>query len=412
MITSTTELNSPQKMTKFDQGRQLKLVEWEPLDIVLSPAEVSSLLRCPPSVLQVQTLPDGACRLRPGPIIGRLRLGSIDLRILPKYPMPSLLAMLVEVHELAKLTPDLVGYDTSPDVVDLLVQIFLGQTEGVVRQGLKRTYLQRDEELVAVRGRLDARRTVELHLRGHAKVQCRHEEYTLDGPENGTLLGALHAIQESRVLPVIRRNLAHRMATEFVGVTQRVPDTSKSRHVEYDRLNQHYYPALQLAELILHSMGVTQEFGSAEADGFLLNMNQLFERFVHRKLQKLLTPDGVQVRVQKKSPFDVQKQAEIQPDLLIQGRHGRRVVGDTKYKIGTTAEPGDLYQMLTYCRVLNVANGILITAGTGERRTYDVLDGATTIEVIPVDLGGTVTAIDRSLTIVANRIRELLQIAS
>lgn len=362
-------------------------------------------------MLQVQALPGGMCRLRPGAVVGRLQFGIVDIRILPKYPMPSLLAMLVEVHEMAQLTPDLVGYDTSPEVVDLLVQIFLGQVERVVRQGLRRTYIQEDEELVAVRGRIDLRRTVGLHLRGKAKVQCRYEEYTLDGPENGTLLAALRAITGTRILPVVRRNLAHRIASEFVGVRPVFKRRTDFRPVEYDRLNQHYYPALQLAQLILQCMGVTQDFGMTEADGFMLNMNQLFEKFVRRKLEKLMDAYGVQVRAQKKSSFDVQNQADIQPDLLIQSRHGQRVVADTKYKVGTTPEPGDLYQMLTYCRVLNIANGILITVGKGQERRYDVLDGDTTIEVIPVDLGGTLSDIDKSITHLARRIRVLMQIA-
>ncbi|MEX1028359.1 MAG: hypothetical protein WD049_10215 [Candidatus Paceibacterota bacterium] len=386
--------------------RQLDLVEWGSLDVSLSSTEIAELLRCPSKVFQIQTLPGGMCRLQCGPVVGRLQFGTVDVRILPKYPMPSLLAMLAEVHELAQLTPQLVGYDTSPEVVDLLVQIFLGQVERVVRQGLRRTYIEEDEELVAVRGRIDLRRTVDLHLRGKAKAQCRYEDFTLDGPENGTLLAALRAITAARMLPVVRRNVGHRAAAEFVGVRPRFQRGADP--VAFDRLNQHYHPALQLAQLILECMGVTQDFGMTEADGFMLNMNQLFERFVERRLRKLLTVDGIQVRAQKQSSFDVLKQSAIQPDLLIQSRHGQRVVADTKYKVGTKPDPSDLYQMLTYCRVLNIANGVLFTVGTGQLRRYEVLDGVTTIEVIPVDLDGTVSDIDKSLLILASRVTELL----
>jgi len=68
-----------------------------------------------------------------------------------------------------------------------------------------------------------------------------------------------------------------------LSVTQRAPDTTRARRVEYDRLNQHYFPEHQPAELILHSMGVMQAFGSVAADDFLIDMNQLFGRFAHRK---------------------------------------------------------------------------------------------------------------------------------
>ena len=68
-----------------------------------------------------------------------------------------------------------------------------------------------------------------------------------------------------------------------LSVTQGAPDTTRARRVEYDRLNQHYFPDEQPAELILHGMGVTQAFRSVAADHFLISMNRLFERFAHRK---------------------------------------------------------------------------------------------------------------------------------
>lgn len=388
--------------------RQIDLVEWERQDLRLTPSEVADVLRCPNHVLQIQALPGGMCRLQTGATVGRLQLGSVGIRILPKTPMPSLLAMLAEVHELAQLTPQLTDYETTHEVIDLLVQIFLGQVERVVRQGLKRTYIEEAEALVAVRGRIDLPRTVSLHLRGRAKAHCRYEDFTLDGPENGLLLAALHAVRGTRTLPVARRNMAHRIAAEFGGVRPRVQPCADASPAGLDRLNQHYHPSLQLASLILQCMGITQEFGMTEADGFLLDMNQLFERFVCRKLEKLLQPDGVRVQSQRSSSFDEGKQAAIQPDILIQSRQGKRLVADTKYKIGTTAQSSDLYQMLAYCRVLDISHGLLLTTGKGQQRRYEVLDGATTIDVIPVDLGGTVDGIEQSLLHLAGSIKLLL----
>jgi 5-methylcytosine-specific restriction enzyme subunit McrC len=384
--------------------RRVDLVEWENKDIALLATEAADIVRCPSQVLHVQMLPAGICRLRPESIIGRLRIGSVDLRILPKYPMPSLLAMLVEVHELAHLTPDLVGYDTSPEIVDLLVQIFLSQVDRVVRQGLKRTYIHLDEELVPVRGRIDLGRTVGLHLRGKARVQCQFEEHALDGPENRLLVAALHAIAGSQALHVRRRNLAQGIAGEFVGVQSIPLGQCVREQVKYDRLNQHYYPTLQLAHLILKATGITQDYGFATGDGFLLDMNQLFEKYVYRRLAKTLGSNQVSVDGQKTFPFDVAKQAKIKPDVIIRNRFGRLIVGDTKYKVGTTPDPGDLYQMLSYCRVLKVPYGFLVTVGTGEIKRYDVLDGDTTIDVIPVDLGGSVLNIDKSIHQLADRL--------
>src|SRR5207249_4520521 len=132
---------------------------------------------------------------------------------------------------------------------------------------------------------------------------------------NRTLLAALNAVAGSQALPAIRRITAHEIAAEFVGIQPTVPEPSSLRQFKYDRLNLHYYPALELAQLILSSMGVSQEFGIAKGNGFLLNMNDLFEKFVYRKLQKILELEFVNVRRQRTFPFDTDEQAQIRPDL-------------------------------------------------------------------------------------------------
>jgi len=126
-------------------------------------------------------------------------------------------------------------------------------------------------------------------------------------------------------------------------------------------------------------------------------MNQLFEQFIFRKLRKNMNASGVQVQAQKKFPFDFHELAVIKPDLIIRSRLGRRIVADTKYKVGNTPDSTDLYQMLAYCRVLSVHHGVLITVGTEGAQRYKVCDDSTTIEVIPVDLAGSVANIENSI---------------
>jgi 5-methylcytosine-specific restriction enzyme subunit McrC len=302
--------------------------------------------------------------------------------------------MLAEVHHLAKLTPQQAAYGQSEDIADLLIQIFLHQVNLVLQYGLKRSYIQCQEDLIAVRGRIDLRRTSHLHLIGQAATHCRFEDYTLDAPENRLLLTALRAIEKCDSLSPHRRSLAHRLADEFYGVTA----TSEVSLDDFprDRLSSHYYPALPLADLILRSMGIVNEVGVVMADGFLLDMNRLFEEFVRKRLARELGKSGIKVEGQQESWFDTEKQAKIKPDLLITARHGQ-LVADTKYKVTNDPGPADLYQMLAYCRVLNIDRGILITVGEARNRTFQVRDGETQITVCPIQLHGGIEEIEWSI---------------
>lgn len=166
-----------------------------------------------------------------------------------------------------------------------------------------------------------------------------------------------------------------------------------------------------MAHLILDRLGIQHDFGGMEANGFLLDMNRLFEVFVCRKLQKALAPARIRVDAQATFPFDVAGQAVIKPDLMIRGPNGRQIVADTKYKIGTRPEPSDLYQMLTYCCVRRISHGILITAGNGAPQQYQVHDGKTVIVVTPVNLSGSVSNIDASIDELAAMISRLLDVS-
>jgi len=394
--------------TEGEKRYRIELKEWESKDFWLSQAALSDLVRCESKVLGVQILPGGATRVTAGPFVGRLRLGLCDIVLLPKRPIPSLLTLLSEVHELTHLVPELAGYATTPEVVDLLVQVFIRQVNELVRQGLKRTYVNRDEDLVFIRGRINVRQTFALHMRARPLARCSYEDFTLDGVENRTLLAALSAVASNASLLQVRRRAARKLTGDFVGVRSAPLLASDVKQIACDRLSAHYEPVLRLAKIILASMGLANDFGATGTNGFILNMNSLFEQFIYRRLFRMLGADGIAVRRQLTVPFDEDEQAEIRPDLLIQSRRGKRIVADTKYKDKKGAEPADLYQMLAYCRVLRVNHGILITLGEHTTRGYEVCDGQTTIEVVPVDLDGSVLDVERSIVRLANQFRERL----
>jgi 5-methylcytosine-specific restriction enzyme subunit McrC len=387
--------------------QRVELQEWKPKDLLLSPAAVAELSVVQSSILSVQLLPNGLTRLTPGPIIGHIRIGSIEIVISPKTPIPMLLLLLAEVHDLARIIPTFAGYALSADLVDLLIGAFLRLADDVIRKGLKRAYVSREDELVPVRGRVDIRQTTAIQMRGRARVWCSYEDYSADCPENRALLATLNAIAENRSLLPERRQLAHRLAADFSEVSPVRLHGSDIAQISCDRLSTHYEPALHLARVILDGMGLVNTFGGVQSSGFLLDMNQLFEQFIFRRLSRILWENQITVEQQVTISFDEDDQAIIRPDLVIRGRSGGCVIADTKYKAITAPEPNDLYQMLAYCRVFNVRHGIIITLGHATR-SLRVRDGQTTIDLQSVSLDGTGGDIEHSMEKLAGHIKTIL----
>ena len=130
--------------------------------------------------------------------------------------------------------------------------------------------------------------------------------------------------------------------------------------VTYNRLNAHYETAHQLGWLLFDALGIDDLFapGETRSFSFLLNMNQLFERFVTRAIEQILPV--ARYRVTSQIPFksvvwNVSSQrphASIIPDVVVErrGESDCRVAIDAKYKLYDERgfDQGDIYQTFLY----------------------------------------------------------------
>ena len=94
----------------------------------------------------------------------------------------------------------------------------------------------------------------------------------------------------------------------------------------------------------------------------MLDMNELFERFVTERLRRALR-GRLDVKDQHRDRLDEERTVTIKPDLLFQSGGSPRFVGDIKYKLTDEAARGrhpDYYQLLAYTTALDLPEGVLI----------------------------------------------------
>lgn len=105
--------------------------------------------------------------------------------------------------------------------------------------------------------------------------------------------------------------------------------------------------------------------GGLRIDGFLLDMNQLFEDFVTVALRESLRGTDLTSALQDPHHLDEAEMIRMKPDFVLYGPTGVPVaVADAKYKAEKRAgyPDSDLYQMLAYCTALGLSEGHLIYA--------------------------------------------------
>jgi 5-methylcytosine-specific restriction enzyme subunit McrC len=349
--------------------------------------------------------------INPGSTVGVIRLPSgLQIEIRPKVPMRNLLWMLATVEELRGIDfqrlEDVVDLDEFDQILEIIAEAFAGMVERRLDLGLYRNYVEEEENLPAVRGRILVTQDVHRNAVLRHRTFCRYTTYSWDLPENQVIR------QVARLLA--GWGFSPRLTGRFVALDHQMDEVSPSRltatdvsRFTYNRQSQDYQPIHRYCRFFLDGASLNEEAGEEEFDGFLWDMNSLFEAFVAATLAQRFGPP-LRLSDQVRTHLDDARTVSIRPDLVL-SRGGLNVlVGDTKYKRLDDAEQkhADLYQMLAYCTALGVDTGVLIYP----RHNADI---ATSIAVrnspmrlreATIDLRGSIPQIEHELDTLAARL--------
>jgi len=319
-----------------------------------------------------------AVSVRASSWVGALVVPGLTVRVRPKVGLQNLFALFTVGLPASAWQLPAVDWAETEDPVDGIADLVVRAIEAVTRPGLLHGYLSVEQRVPAIRGRLLveqlARRPWDI-----VPPPCRFDEFTADVTENRILRLAVSLILRwPRLHPSVRRH-ALRLRQRFDDVADATPGIVAGGLPISTRLNEHYQPALQLARLVIEGTSFADLPGGRSTSSFMVDMNELFERWVAAELQQRLWPD-VEVVTQLPTTLAERGRVGIRPDLVFR-RGGRTVlVGDTKYKLtgDGKARSGDYFQLLAYTVALEVDIGLLI---------YCTADEAPPLEVVVRHLG-------------------------
>ncbi|MGW7355483.1 McrC family protein [Streptomyces sp. NPDC054802] len=331
---------------------------------------------------------EGHWVLRAGSRVGAVRTpGGPVVRIMPKTPVSRLFFLLGFSLDPARAwrdsregTVDTGAYD---DVVPALAHAVERQIDAALRQGVLQGYREVEESGLVVRGRLREAEQIRRHFGRTPPVEIAYDAYTADTAENRILRAAAERLLRLPEVPgPVRRRLAHqrvRLADARPLIRgQQLPRWQPSR------LNSRYQPALRLAEAVLHGTSPEHRPAGADAlsvDGFLLDMNKLFEDFVTVALREALREHGLTARLQDPHHLDTAGLVRMRPDLVVRTDDGRTplAVVDAKYKVEKAdgLHNADLYQALAYATVLGLREAHLVYAAGRQPERFHEVRGTT-----------------------------------
>lgn len=295
-------------------------------------------------------------------------------------------------------------------LLDLFIALFSDRLLAEVRRGLPRQYRQQEDDLRALRGRLDVVRQFTVHAVRPDRLACRFDALDADTPLMRVMKACvLFLARHARVMETQRKLTELRFL--LADIAEVAPGSLPWSSVRIDRNSRGWHSLLQLARMLLGARWQQTHADRRQPEGItlLFPMNDLFERYVAVQLRRALAPLGFEVVAQGGFEYCLGEWRpetpcrgsvfRTKPDLIVR-RAGRVLaVIDTKWK-RLSADPldakhgvsqADVYQLMAYARLYRCNRLMLLypaVHGEVDRdlHTHGIAYGPERLEIGTIDL--------------------------
>lgn len=245
---------------------------------------------------------------------------------------------------------------------EFLIGLFLSEVEMVMKKGLRSQYVQQEDELPFLRGRLRVEQQIHRRPGASPGFAVEYHNFHPNRPENRLIHSAVLACDRWSRNPENQRR-ARTLRFLFADIPESMNYTLDMQRWSGDRSLIDYRGLKSWCELILTESSPLFMAGKFSGLSFLFPMEQLFERYVEAVLRRKLSSEYCLVAQPRRHSLVSHKDNDwfrLKPDLLIEDRNDKScaAVLDTKWKQidevrGNARDKyglsqGDFYQMAAY----------------------------------------------------------------
>lgn len=397
----------------------LTLIEHEVVPVVvdrargqkaIGPEHASALSRLQ-SKLPAKAFVWGHQTIKIGHYCGVITLGNLSIEILPKIygkeldpgsSRQALVRMLIKSRRMKLQRSGTAEIALQRhNLLDVFVLHFCEQLHAQLMQGMIREYIQREENLNVLRGRLRVEQQLKRNLAHRERLYCQYDELSADNLPNQILKYTLTILARTSLGSAAQKAVVE-LLMRFDPISDTAIDVSALDCFSLDRSTNRYEPIFEQCRWFLEGLHPDILAGKSTCLSLMFDMNRLFESYVAVQLRKVAWREGLRLREQGPQKYlarreDTDQQVFLmKPDIsLIDQSNQVIVIADAKWKILDESEKklgisqADLYQMESYAARYRINDLILVYPKQSKltRSVTLLLDGSgSRLVIYPLDV--------------------------
>jgi 5-methylcytosine-specific restriction enzyme subunit McrC len=256
-----------------------------------------------------------------------------------------------------------VGSDDVSTLIDLLAKVLISHTRHVLKTGLTVGYVEREEELFGIRGKLNLNQTLKRNLLRYGRADCTYDERSPDILLNQILYSTICILIKTKMLHKELKAQLLQIKTKFEGVSFIKIKYFDFQKIIINRNTKTYAVLIKICELLHENILPAKEPGVYLFSDFTedsTKMNRLFEEFIrnfYRIEQRQFSVSAAHIhwRFQSNDPSHMMLLPLMKTDISLESVN-HKIIIDAKYYAETmsvyynkkTVRSAHLYQLFSY----------------------------------------------------------------
>ncbi|MBF8149256.1 restriction endonuclease [Winogradskyella sp. F6397] len=254
------------------------------------------------------------------------------------------------------------------NLLEVYFELFLLEVDTLIRKGVIKHYRKQTHNTKALKGKLEFAGHIRKNLVHKERFYTTHQVYDTNHLLHQVLYKAL-AIVDQFTKGTRLCDLSSRVLLNFPQVDTKTITAQQLNTIKLNRKSNGYNDALELARLIILNYSPDISSGKEKMLSLLFDMNDLWETYILKQVQKACEGTNIEVSGQESKSFWGNN--SLRPDVVLREGHKTYII-DTKWKRPNrrTASVTDLRQMYTYCRFWDANKAMLLYPGEPTENTF------------------------------------------